>query len=229
MFKSLAKIINKKKNLLPRFFNQNQLLVIVFFGISLFLILTKSLNTYILTQYDALFTQYVISYRVNALTDYFVFVTHVGDVYGYIAVVFICAVALNFFSKNWKYIIQIILVLIFSALLNMVLKHIINRARPTTEHLVFVETLSYPSGHAMSAIAFYGYLIYLFYSLKINKLIKIVTIFMLTLLIVSIGISRIYLGVHFPSDILGGFIAGTITLVCCIMVFNHIGFLKPTP
>jgi undecaprenyl-diphosphatase len=92
-----------------------------------------------------------------------------------------------------------------------------------------VETLSYPSGHAMSAMAFYGFLIYLITRYKINVLLKAFLILLLAILILSIGISRIYLGVHFPSDIAGGFIAGFIWVIFCIVVFDLIElFFKDT-
>ncbi|MGB6150435.1 MAG: phosphatase PAP2 family protein, partial [Pricia sp.] len=105
---------------------------------------------------------------------------------------------------------------------NMVLKRFIDRARPEIEHLVSVKTLSYPSGHAMSSMAFYGFLIYLIYKLKISRIWKFNLIVLLIVLILSIGISRVYLGVHFPSDVIGGWIAGTIWVTFCILIFNLI-------
>lgn len=204
-------------------------LIIVVGGINLFVELTESLKTDVLADYDHQITEYVISHRNAALTKYFIFVTHVGDVYGY-AIVLIAFTLMSIFTfKNWKYITQIVLVLILSAVSNLILKHFINRARPGAEHLVLVETLSYPSGHAMSAMAFYGFLIYLFYIFKINIFMKISIILLLIFLILSIGLSRIYLGVHFPSDVAGGYIAGFIWVVFCVLVFNLIDVFRRDP
>ena len=111
----------------------------------------------------------------------------------------------------------------------MILKRFIDRARPSIEHLVSVETLSYPSGHAMSAMAFYGFLIYLFTQFKMNRILKVVAILFFAFLLLSIGISRIYLGVHFPSDIAGGFIAGLIWVIFCILLFNVIELFQRDP
>ena len=198
-------------------------------GINLFIELTDILTTDVLANYDKQITDYVISYRTPLLTDYFTFVTHVGDFYGYAVVVCITAfVSLVIFKKR-KYVVQIVLVLALSGLSTWVLKRAINRARPSLEHLVTVETLSYPSGHAMSAMSFYGFLIYLFYVFKMNKIYKYSIIFLLFLLILSIGISRIYLGVHFPSDIAGGFIAGAIWVVFCAVIFNMIEVFRRDP
>jgi undecaprenyl-diphosphatase len=69
-------------------------------------------------------------------------------------------------------------------------------------------------------MAFYGFLIFLFYQFKINILVKSLLITLAVILILSIGISRIYLGVHYPSDVVGGFIAGFIWVIFCALIFN---------
>ena len=197
-------------------------LVVVVVGINVFIELTETLKSDVLAAYDQHITDYVISYRSPALTEYFIFVTHVGDVYGYAVVLLLLTLMSIFVFKHWKYTFQIVFVLLLSALSNLILKRFVDRARPGIEHMVSVETLSYPSGHAMSAMAFYGFLMYLFYRFKINLVVKIGVIILLGLLILSIGLSRIYLGVHFPSDIAGGYIAGFIWVLFCVILFNLI-------
>lgn len=201
-------------------------LIIVVVGINVFVELTNALNSDLVAGYDANITAYVINYRTPQLNNIMQFITNLGDLYGYIAVTTICSLLFYFRFKNWRYVVQLVFVIIVSGLSNLALKDVINRARPTAEHLVSVETLSYPSGHAMSATAFYGFLIYLFYFLNINRTFKILLIAICSFLIVSIGISRIYLGVHFPSDILGGVIAGTIWVMFCILIFNIIDLFR---
>lgn len=195
-------------------------LIIVIAGIIVFIELTESLKEDLLTQYDQQISEYVVSFRSPALTDYFIFITHVGDVYGYVIVLAVAVLATVLYFKNWKYILQTIFVLLLASISNVLLKRIVNRARPDAAHLVVVETLSYPSGHAMGAMAFYGFLIYLTYRFKINPILKTVLILLFLIMILSIGISRIYLGVHFPSDIAGGYIAGLIWVFFCILLFN---------
>ncbi|HSM63619.1 MAG TPA: phosphatase PAP2 family protein [Gillisia sp.] len=201
-------------------------LIIVVVGINIFVELTNTLNGDLVTKYDAGITQYVISYRSPQLNNILQFVTNLGDLYGYIVITTICSLFFFFKFKNWRYVVQLIFVIIISGLSNLALKEAINRARPTAEHLVSVQTLSYPSGHAMSATAFYGFLIYLCYFLNINKWLKVSLIFLFSFLIVGIGISRIYLGVHFPSDIAGGMIAGTIWVMFCVLIFNIIDLFR---
>lgn len=204
-------------------------LVIVVGGINIFIELTETLKTDLLANYDQQITDYVISYRSPALTEYFIFVTHVGDIYGYAVVLGVLTLMSIFVFRSWKYTVQIVLVLLLSAVSNLILKRFVDRARPGIEHMVSVETLSYPSGHAMSAMAFYGFLMYLFYRFKINIFLKIGIILLLGILIFSIGMSRIYLGVHFPSDIAGGYIAGFIWVVFCILLFNLIEVFRRDP
>ncbi|MEB8328383.1 phosphatase PAP2 family protein [Flavobacteriaceae bacterium KMM 6897] len=204
-------------------------LLIVIGGINLFVELTATLKTETLSAYDHEITQYIISYRNPVLTRYFKFVTEVGDVHGYLIVLGISILLTAFIFKRWKYIAQISLVLFLATLSNVMLKRFIDRARPGIEHLVVVKTLSYPSGHAMSAMAFYGFLIYLVYRIKMNRILKLGLYVFLVILILSIGISRIYLGVHFPSDIAGGFIAGLIWVIFCILIFNLIEVFRRDP
>jgi len=201
-------------------------LIIVMVGINVFVELTNTLNSDLIAKYDAAITKYVISFRTPLLNNILQFITNLGDLYGYIVVTTICSLFFFFKFKNWRYVAQLVFVIIISGLSNLALKEVINRARPTAEHLVSVQTLSYPSGHAMSATAFYGFLIYLCYFLKINKWLKGGLIFLCSFLIVSIGISRIYLGVHFPSDIAGGIIAGTIWVMFCVLIFNVIDLFR---
>ena len=204
-------------------------LIVVVVGINIFIELTETLKSDLLADYDHQITEYVISFRSPALTEYFIFITHVGDVYGYAVVLILLTIMSIFVFKHWKYTVQIVFVLLLSALSNLILKRFVDRARPGIEHMVSVETLSYPSGHAMSAMAFYGFLMYLFYRFNINVFLKIGVILLLALLIFSIGLSRIYLGVHFPSDIAGGYIAGFIWVVFCVLLFNVIDVFRRDP
>ncbi|WP_280956319.1 phosphatase PAP2 family protein [Aequorivita sublithincola] len=69
-------------------------------------------------------------------------------------------------------------------------------------------------------------MIYLVFQFKISKILKYFLILLLVLFILSIGVSRVYLGVHYPSDVAGGYIAGFIWVVFCIMIFNLIKVFK---
>lgn len=240
MYKQLKLFISKFKEILSQKFKKYDgkipyiitvvvTLLVVVLGIKFFLKLTRNLHTDLLADFDIVVSEYVTSFRTDALTTYFKFVTDVGDALGYLIVFSICSFLFYLFFKNWKYVLQLSSILVLALSSNLILKEVINRERPTLEHLVTVKTLSYPSGHAMTAMAFYGFLIYLILTFKISKLLKFALVTVLLLLILSIGVSRIYLGVHFPSDIVGGFVAGFIWVVFCILILNILKVFKEDP
>jgi len=198
-------------------------------GIYLFLELTEDLQETYLSDNDASVSAYITSHRSAALTEYFVFVTNLGDALGYLIVSIVCTIIFYFAFKRWQYVAQLAFVMVLALSSNLILKQIINRARPGVEHLVTVKTLSYPSGHAMMAMAFYGTLIYLVSKFPIRKILKAGLILIFIVLIISIGVSRIYLGVHYPSDIAGGFIGGFVWVVFCVIIFQLIQVFKRDP
>lgn len=122
--------------------------------------------------------------------------------------------------KNKKIGLSILANLVIVTGLNQLLKRILQRPRPTEFRIVEETGYSFPSGHSMVSMAFYGYLIYLIYKYVKNKYIKWSLIVLLSCLIVGIGTSRIYLGVHYTSDVLGGFLISVSYLVIYISVVN---------
>ncbi len=200
--------------------------VIFVVGTNLFVELTEEVTGNSIESFDQTVTNYVTSFRTPGLNSFFIFITDLGDVYAYLVAMILVTIFLFIKLRSWKFIFQLLGVLVLSALSNIALKKVFNRARPDQEHLVVIESLSYPSGHAMSAMAFYGFLIYLLYQVKMTKWVRFSLTLVFSLLILAIGISRIYLGVHFPSDVAGGFIAGLIWVAFCIVLFNIIDLLR---
>ena len=122
--------------------------------------------------------------------------------------------------KNKKIGLSIFANLAIITILNQTLKRILQRPRPTEFRIIEETGYSFPSGHSMISMAFYGYLIYLIYKYVENKYIKWSLIVLLSILICTIGISRIYLGVHYTSDVLGGFLISISYLVIYISAVN---------
>ena len=120
--------------------------------------------------------------------------------------IIVFATILSIVIKNKKTGILIWANLGISTLLNQILKYIVQRPRPTEFRIIDESGYSFPSGHSMVSAAFYGFLIYLIYKNVKNKYLKWTLITMLSILIISIGTSRIYLGVHYTSDVLAGFL-----------------------
>lgn len=115
------------------------------------------------------------------------------------AILFVCI-------KNKKIGCCIVLNLGTIGILNFVLKNIVQRPRPTEFRMVEERGYSFPSGHSMIGMAFYGFLIYLIYRYIKNPYLRWGLILFLAILIFTIGISRIYLGVHYTTDVLAGFL-----------------------
>lgn len=135
----------------------------------------------------------------------------------------------RFIVKNLKWIILFICLIGFLALAEDVFnKEIMNgdiilqRPRPEEFRIINESGYSFPSGHSMISMAFYGYLIYLIYKYVKNKYLKWFLITILGILIVNIGISRIYLGVHYTSDVLAGFLISISYLIVYISIVNKL-------
>ncbi len=150
----------------------------------------------------------------NSMTSFMKIITFLGSAYTLITI----TVLLILFSKD-KIYFSINLIGIF--LLNQLLKHIIQRPRPVDINIINENGYSFPSGHSMISMAVYGFLIYYIYKNMKNKRLKWLLILLLSILILLIGFSRIYLGVHFASDVLGGFILSLIWLIIFILIIDN--------
>ena len=95
--------------------------------------------------------------------------------------------------------------LVLVVVINQVLKFIIQRPRPDGFRLATVSGFSFPSGHSMAAMAFFGLLAWLVWKYEADRRLRLLYATGFALVIVMIGVSRIYLGVHYASDVLGGF------------------------
>lgn len=109
-----------------------------------------------------------------------------------------------------------------AAILNIILKSIIQRPRPIGHRLIDESGYSFPSGHSMVSMAFYGYLVYLIVKNVKNKYLRAISSCILLLLILFIGLSRIYLGVHYTSDVIGGFIVAILYLLLYTGIIKRI-------
>jgi diacylglycerol kinase/membrane-associated phospholipid phosphatase len=122
------------------------------------------------------------------------------------AVLLLVCFAIVLGIRRHEYRVPLMLNLILCILLNLSLKNLFQRARPADVMALAVESgYSFPSGHAMSAACFYGFLIFLTWRLCRSRPKKALLMGLLSAVILLVGISRVYLGVHFFSDVLGSF------------------------
>jgi len=127
-----------------------------------------------------------------------------------------------FIRKHTWFSIRIATLALSSLGLMLVLKHLFKRKRPRVPLLQAVKGLSFPSGHAIYAVTFYGLLVYISSQTIKDKFLKASVITCLLILIQFIGFSRIYLRVHYPSDVAAGYIIGIVWLVIALGILKRI-------
>ncbi len=132
----------------------------------------------------------------------------------------LAGVLITIFSKNKEDGAMLLAGLGIAAGLNSLLKKIIRRPRPTLTHLVEATGFSFPSGHSTSSVMFYGFIIYIVYKRCKNETVKKILIALLSIMILCVGVSRVYLGVHYVSDVLAGFSFGALCLSLYIRGIN---------
>lgn len=163
---------------------------------------------------NAIYNFIINTFESDIMTKVLKLITQLGGVLYFTILSFLVVVLAK--RKKTKLLIPINIGL--GTIINLIIKEIIKRPRPSVTRLVNESGYSFPSGHAMTSIAFYGFLIYLIYKRIQNKYLKWALIIVLCILIFLIGFSRIYLGVHYASDVISGFIAGAIYLIIFIKI-----------
>ena len=127
-----------------------------------------------------------------------------------------------FIKKEKWYSIKIPAIALSSLGLMFALKYVFHRSRPMIPLLEEAKGLSFPSGHALMSVTFYGLIIYIIFKTIKNKELKWSLISMLLLLILIIGFSRIYLRVHYASDVMAGYCIGFLWLAFTVHLLNKI-------
>ena len=135
-------------------------------------------------------------------------------------IVFFIALLFLLIFKNKRYGIFVIFNAFNILILNILLKLIFMRDRPYDLMIITETGYSFPSGHAMCALGFYGFIIYLTWHFNLEKKVKIIFTILLSILIVLLGVSRVYLGVHYASDVLAGYMVSAAYLIIYINFIN---------
>lgn len=165
----------------------------------------------IIVKADVQINTLLYAFRNATAVKTFIWITLLGE--SPTIIVFALTIsALLWLSRNKWQILTLWLTIIGSEGLTFVTKLIFHRPRPP--HAVFLEdSNSFPSGHATIAVAFYGFLAYLIFRKTKNKLLRAMIILITIILIFVIGFSRLYLGVHYVSDVWTGYLVGLVWLI----------------
>ena len=188
--------------------------IVLFICVIIFLSIAEEILENQIWKFDDQVYRFIAKFITPGVTIFFKGITNLG---GVIAVISI-TIGLFIFNKNKKYGIYTVLNLFIITIMNQVMKFIVQRPRPTQYRIIDERGYSFPSGHTMVNMAFYGFLIYLIYTKIENNHVKWTLCTILTWLIPLIGISRIYLGVHYASDV----IAGATISMAYLILFTHI-------
>ena len=195
------KVINVLKN--------NKQWYILFICLVVFLFILLNVLNNEITAFDTNIYNSISIVKNDVATNIFKIITEFGSA----KILIIIALASLVVVKNKKIGITICINLASIGLLNQILKRIIQRPRPEGFRLVEETGYSFPSGHSMASMAFYGLIIYFIFKNVKNKVARNSICVTLSMLIFLIGISRIYLGVHYASDVLAGFLISIAYLI----------------
>ncbi len=190
-----------KQNRISKFLYKNIRWILLVIALLIFSILAMT----VLNQGEFSFDRHAFTWLRNwespSLTTFFKMVTALASA----PVLIVFCLFLLILMKKRTYFYLVGINLINTVVLNTALKFIFRRERPLNVAIIEETGYSFPSGHSMASLAFYGFLIYLLYKSSIKKKLKIALITVLVIIILLIGASRIYLGVHYLSDVLAGF------------------------
>jgi undecaprenyl-diphosphatase len=158
--------------------------------------------------FDVAILQWLHGHQSKPLTALMVEMTYLGT--GTVVIVVVGVAALFLWHTEHKHSARLLLAAtVGNILLNGALKLVYHRARPSVfEWQTTAVSSSFPSGHAMSATVVYGTVAYLLVRLQRHRWAKVLTVTTAVLLILLICLTRLYLGVHYPSDVIGGIIVG---------------------
>lgn len=187
-------------------------------GFSLMAVLVKKEQ---LVEFDYTMISFIQGFETPILTDIMRFFTNIGSrnfvVYLSLAVL----IFLFLVFKHRSELILYIAVIIGSPILNQTLKQVFQRARPDFHRLIEIGGYSFPSGHAMNAFTVYGVITFLLWRHIPTRWGRTLLIVISSFIILTIGISRVYLGVHYPSDIIAGYFASGCWLTISIWFYQR--------
>ncbi|MCM3163822.1 phosphatase PAP2 family protein [Metabacillus litoralis] len=171
---------------------------------------------------DVSVTLFFEKLRLPFLTDVFLVITELGSLKFYLPLCLV--IGLYFLFKRKIVGVIFLFVTLYSVRqLNYQLKEVFSRERPSFDAVYEASHYSFPSGHAMNSTAIYGFICFLlvFYIIKEHKK-RMTAAVMTAVLVFLIGVSRMYLGVHYLTDVLAGWSVGFIWLVILSTIFAKI-------
>ena len=197
--------------------NKNNFKILITFVILTFLFLSQG-YTNILKPFDLKIISYIQSLENEYLTVFYKMITIIADTYQS-AIITILLVIFLYFKKHYREVLFLAITMTTCGLAMPLFKNIFSRERPNFYRLIEISGYSFPSGHTTSATTMYLTLAIILLSIM-KKLNKYFVFCIAVLGIVIIGSSRIYLGVHYPTDVMAGICLG-ISIVSTVYILYY--------
>lgn len=170
--------------------------------------------------FDRVIMSFIQGLETPSLTAIMKFFTLMGSFKMIALIAIIVIIFLYIVLKHRSELILFTIVIIGARILNRFLKEFFQRTRPDFHRLIEIGGYSFPSGHAMNAMAAYGILTFLLWRHILSRRGRTFLIVLSSLFILMTGISRIYLGVHYPSDIIAGYLASGFWVAMAIWIYQ---------
>ncbi|WP_290773462.1 phosphatase PAP2 family protein [Anaerofustis sp.] len=203
---------------LKKYFDKYFKWVAVFLFVLLFFYLCIELTENELSDFDFFVYNSVAQFISPNMTKIFRFITRFGS----LEVILPLCILVLLFLRNKNKIILMIVNMLSIVTINQGLKMLFARPRPAVVRLAEASGFSFPSGHTMCSLAFYGFLLYLLLKSDYTPVLKWIGSICICFLIFFIGISRIYLGVHYCTDVVAGFSISIAYLIIFTDIVNKI-------
>lgn len=199
---------------------RTRVVVVLIFFIGSFTMISYLMEMEKLVLLDDRIISYVQGFESETLTNIMKFFSFIGDIVPVIVITLLSALFLYRVLHHRRELFLLIITMIGSTLLNVLLKYFFQRARPDINQIVFEEGFSFPSGHSMAAFSLYGILTFLLWRHIDTRIGRGTLLSVNSLMILLIGLSRIYLGVHYPSDVIGAYTASGFWLFSVIWYYQ---------
>ena len=173
---------------------------------------------FLLYNFDRHLTQWVMRYIPIQLQPVMVAITMLGDPVVTIGIA--VAIGLYGLKYNLRFVYAASIVPL-TLMVGAIIKFIVHRARPMHEYIgiIQLDTYSFPSGHSSGSVVAYGLLAYIAW-MKLPAPFNYIVALLLCVVPIVVGISRVYLNAHYPSDVVAGWLLGMVGLAAIIFVIR---------
>lgn len=174
------------------------------------------------TAFDQTVYDFLGRYVSEPMTNFMLFFTYLGTHYFLIPANLILVAYFLFIRKKRWHSLKIGVIALSSVLLMFLLKGFFARTRPLEPLLMAAQGLSFPSGHALNAVTFYGLMGYITWHTVKNNWIRAIMFSAFVFIVLMIGLSRIYLHVHYTSDVIAGYCMGVLWLYISLKLLRRL-------